>query len=181
MRGFFGNYRPCPACGRKYAKGDLKARQAVYDCGGCGFQFWQNSKPAVGLIIPRTSDPGSVLITRRAIRPHLGKLDVVGGFLGLHEDPEAGAVREAKEEIGRKVAIRRLFHVDRERYAYRGAAYSVLVMYYVTAPIAEAPKTTDASEIKECFFIKAADAVRSRDMAFGSDKRALRRYMKEAL
>lgn len=178
MNAFFKNFTFCPACGNKYGKNDLNIRQTVLTCNGCAFQFWQNSKPAVGLLIPKKGDPSQLLITRRAIGPHIGKLDVVGGFMGFGEEPTRAAAREAREELGRPVKIGHLFHIDRERYVYRGTPYSVLVLYYLAAPLAKAPATTDAAEIRDCFFIKASTAARSKDMAFGSDRRAISKYLK---
>jgi 8-oxo-dGTP diphosphatase len=42
----------------------------------------------------------NVLLVQRAIKPYLGWWDIPGGFLEYHEEAEAGALRELREETG---------------------------------------------------------------------------------
>jgi ADP-ribose pyrophosphatase YjhB (NUDIX family) len=90
-------YRFCPRCG-----GALQSRIDVDGsvtpaCSCCGFVFYRNSKLAVGALVKRD---GQVLLARRAIEPATGMWDIPGGFLQHGEHPEAGVVRELREESG---------------------------------------------------------------------------------
>jgi ADP-ribose pyrophosphatase YjhB (NUDIX family) len=58
---------------------------------------FQNSKPCIGVII---LDKDRLLLVRRAIEPFKDYWDIPGGFLEVGEHPEAGAVREVREETG---------------------------------------------------------------------------------
>ena len=69
----------------------------------CGFVFWQNSKPCASVVI--MDNKGLVLMTVRAHEPDKGKWDLPGGFLLEGEHPDAGAKREAKEELGVDIEI----------------------------------------------------------------------------
>jgi 8-oxo-dGTP diphosphatase len=86
-------------------------------CLSCGFEFWQNSKPAVGALIVRTiHGRPSVLLTRRGIEPHKGAWDCPGGYLENGEHPEAGLARELREELGATIARPRLLNAAIDEY-----------------------------------------------------------------
>jgi len=93
------NYLFCPYCGAKYDNPD----QTHPTCQICGKTFWQNSKPTASTLI--VNDQNQILLGKRAGEPEKGNWDVIGGFLELGEDPQVGAIREAKEETGYDVEI----------------------------------------------------------------------------
>jgi len=69
---------------------------------------------------------GSVVLIRRGREPHKGKWALPGGFVHYGEKVEDAAVREAREETGLEVKLRKLVGVysDPERDP-RGHAVSV--------------------------------------------------------
>jgi mutator protein MutT len=99
--------RFCAPCGQPTAPfhehGHARAR-----CGACGWIDYANPKPAVGAVLVRD---GKVLLSRRAREPHAGLWDLPGGFLESGEHPEAGIVRELREETGLAARVVSLVHV----------------------------------------------------------------------
>ena len=59
---------------------------------------------------------GKVLLARRAIDPHKGKFDTIGGFVDLSETLEAGALRETKEETGLAIQLLELLGNHPDEY-----------------------------------------------------------------
>ncbi len=66
-----------------------------YVCGDCGHIYYSNPKIVVGSVV---AHDGKILLCRRAIEPRRGFWTLPAGFLEEHETPEAGAIREAREE-----------------------------------------------------------------------------------
>ncbi len=65
-------------------------------CEGCGFVHYVNPKLVANVLPERR---GRVLLLRRGIEPSYGKWAFPGGYLELGESAEAGAEREAMEEV----------------------------------------------------------------------------------
>jgi len=72
---------------------------------GHGWQVWQNPLPTVDIIIETAS--GIVLIKRKNPPPGWA---LPGGFVDYGESLEQAAIREAREETGLTVKLRRQFH-----------------------------------------------------------------------
>jgi len=112
--------RFCPRCGglleTVVRPGDSRPRQV---CTACGRVHYRNAKPCAGALVVRD---GRVLLVKRAIQPFLGCWDIPGGFLEADELPQAGAMREVREETGLEVHLTGLlgFYVDRYSYGDEG-------------------------------------------------------------
>jgi ADP-ribose pyrophosphatase YjhB (NUDIX family) len=134
-----GPYPYCPYC-----RADLETRRVPADggperrvCVVCGFVQWGNSKPtAAGIVV---DEHGRLLLARRNIEPFRGWWDVPGGFLEAGEHPEAGVVRELREETGLEVIVERLIGVYMDTYGdpksaasagFGGAGEHTLNFYY---------------------------------------------------
>lgn len=89
-------YSFCPKCGRRLSLRLIDQHERLV-CSGCGFIFYQNSKPCVGVLVV---EDNRLLLVQRAIEPFKGYWDIPGGFLEAGEHPEAGAIRELQEETG---------------------------------------------------------------------------------
>jgi len=74
----------------------------------CGFIQYQNPKIVVGSVV-RTGD--GILLCRRAIPPRVGFWTLPAGYLELGETPEAGAAREAAEEVNAEIEIGELLAI----------------------------------------------------------------------
>ena len=87
----------CSYCGTQFAEPLLYPRT----CRGCGAQIWANPLP-VTVVLAQIIDGErtGLLVVRRAIRPQIAKLALVGGFLEAHETWQQGGAREVREEAG---------------------------------------------------------------------------------
>ncbi len=108
--------RFCPACGGELALRQLatheRARQV---CTRCERVHYCNAKPCSEVLVVRDR---RVLLVRRAIEPGKGKWDIPGGFLEAAEHPEAGALRELREETGLAITITGLLGIYLDGYFY---------------------------------------------------------------
>jgi mutator protein MutT len=88
----------CPKCGSSPIDSypDLSLK-----CRSCGFHFYVNSAAAVAALV--VNPEGKLLLTRRAVEPDYGKLDLPGGFIDPGESAEDAVKRELWEELGMKV------------------------------------------------------------------------------
>jgi NAD+ diphosphatase len=168
-------YSYCPVCGAPLDRPAVEARVVrLHACNSCGFEFWQNSKPAVGALVVRTAGGvPRVLLTRRAIDPYKGQWDLPGGYLNNGEHPEDGLRREILEELGTTVLDPRFFSLGIDEYPREDVAEEarfVMGLYYrcdVPAGAALVP----ADDVAEAAWFPLA-ALPS-EIAFASNRRAL--------
>lgn len=108
-------FKFCPRCG----SADFAASgPRSLKCTRCGFQLYINSATAVACLI--FNSKGQLLVTRRAIDPDAGKLDLPGGFVDPLETAEAAVHRELMEELGMKVSRLRYITSAFNQYHYSG-------------------------------------------------------------
>ncbi len=107
-------YRYCPVCGREFDRWNNQ----LLICKGCGYHFYQTSKPTAGAVIVGDREDGRkiVLLTRRGIEPFKGYWDIPGGFLKNGEDPVEGLRREIREELGTELLDAELFFSVTDSY-----------------------------------------------------------------
>ncbi len=111
----------CPRCGSAHFPA-MNSRS--FKCNDCSFNLYVNSSGAVAVLL--FNEKGELLFTRRAIEPHLGKLDLPGGFIDPMETAEQAAIREIQEELGIKIrSLKYLFSFPNE-YIFSG--YSVFTI-----------------------------------------------------
>ena len=115
-------------------------------CPECGYIAFRNAKPAAGLLIERD---GKLLLVRRERAPYKGRWDIPGGFLEADEAPDKGAIREAREETGLRVALDELIGVYHDK---SGDDYTFNV-YYKAHPIGGRENPGDVSNQLKCFDI----------------------------
>ena len=90
-------YKFCPRCAKplETSEYDGTTRQRCPDK-ACGFVWWNNPVPVVAAIIEHE---GRVLLARNKLWPEKF-FGLVTGFLEKNETPEAGVLREVREEVG---------------------------------------------------------------------------------
>jgi 8-oxo-dGTP diphosphatase len=160
--------------------GDDAAVRDLYTCTGCGFEFWQNSKPAAAAVVVRLiSGTPHLLLTRRGTDPHKGMWDMPGGYLKNGEPPEVGLAREIREELGTTVSNLRLFMTGIEEYPREDVAEEarfVLSLHYRCDIPADAVLRPDDDVAEARWF--PLDAL-PRDIAWGCDRRAIGALLRE--
>jgi ADP-ribose pyrophosphatase YjhB (NUDIX family) len=182
MQHYFESFRFCPRCGKEYRTDEFTRPATMFRCGGCAFEFYQNTKPAIGVIIPDGGDPARLLFTCRNLEPGKGKLDFPGGFINYHEDPVQSCLREIREELKIEATIQRLFHVNLLAYPYQGSLQSVMTLFYLAAPVAVEPGVIGDEENSECRFHGVLEIMEHPEyLAFPSDREAVEKYTREIL
>lgn len=122
-----GTFRFCPRCGSGLALRSVDGEERPrLVCTRCGFVLYQNSKPCAGALVVQE---GRVLLARRAGEPFKGQWDIPGGFLENGEHPEAGVVRELREETGLEVRPTDLLGIYID--TYRSDDEYTLNVYYL--------------------------------------------------
>lgn len=111
----------CPRCG---SANFSATGSRSFKCGDCSFNYYVNSAAAVAVLL--FNEKGELLFTRRAIEPHLGKLDLPGGFIDPGETGEQAAIREIKEELGIEIHSLRYLCSFPNEYIFSG--YSVFTL-----------------------------------------------------
>lgn len=111
----------CPRCGSAHFQ---STGSRSFKCDDCSFHYFVNSSAAVAVLL--FNDKGELLFTRRAIEPHLGKLDLPGGFIDPMETAEQAAIREIQEELGIRIHSLQYFCSYPNEYIFSG--YSVYTL-----------------------------------------------------
>jgi ADP-ribose pyrophosphatase YjhB (NUDIX family) len=136
-------YSFCPKCGNRLAVQLIDGHERLV-CSGCGFVFYQNSKPCVGALVV---DQDRLLLIKRAIAPFKGDWDIPGGFLEPDEHPETGAVREVFEETGLHIQLGELLGIFMDVYETTGDP-TLNIFYTATVAGGEARAGSDAMHIQ---------------------------------
>jgi len=172
------SYAFCPVCGSPL---DHPAAGAAHvnllTCTSCKFEFWQNSKPAVGAIIVRTvEEKPYLLLCTRGINPHKGMWDLPGGYLNNGEHPEEGLRREIHEELGTTLGRQRFLTVEMDEYPRDDVAEEarfVLGLYYVCQIKADA-RLTPMDDVQAVEWFPLDDLPDG--IAFAANRRAIQIY-----
>lgn len=137
--------RYCPACGGPLQKRHLQPDEPARDvCTRCGRIHFRNAKPTASALVVRD---GRVLLVQRAIEPARGAWDIPGGFLEVDEHPEAGTVRELREETGLAITIIGLLGIYLDRYGSAGDADTTLNIVYLAMAQGDPRAADDAATI----------------------------------
>ncbi len=105
----------CPRCGS--AQFPATSHRS-FKCRDCSFNYFVNSSAAVAVLL--FNEKGEILLTRRAVEPHLGKLDLPGGFIDPGESGEEAAIREVQEELGIQIHSLQYFGSFPNEYVFSG-------------------------------------------------------------
>jgi ADP-ribose pyrophosphatase YjhB (NUDIX family) len=155
--------RHCPHCGGIV----VPAAESTGACRRCGREVYANSRPAAGVFVVRGD---RVLLVRRGAAPGEGKWDIPGGFLLEGEAPEAGAVREIREELGWELDPRELRLVLTSINPAPGGAV-LDILFEAEAPAAEPRAGSDVAAFGWYPLHGLPE-----ELAFDSSRRALERW-----
>ncbi|OGY22268.1 MAG: hypothetical protein A2126_03490 [Candidatus Woykebacteria bacterium GWB1_45_5] len=106
-------FKFCPKCGGSLVKKSFH-RHIRLVCGRCGFIFYQNPKPTVGVFIVKDK---KVLLAKRGIEPFKDWWDSIGGFIEAGESSQETATRETKEETGLDIKLIEILGTGKDVYA----------------------------------------------------------------
>ena len=115
-------------------------------CGGCKREIYVHSKPCAETVIIQD---GHVLLVRRNIDPFRGYWDIPGGFLEEAELPDAGAIREAREETNLEVDLLGMVGMSLDNYPGEEKLV-VLTISYLAEPLGNPKAGHEAEEV--CYF-----------------------------
>ncbi len=120
-------FKYCPRCGTSYDPAFVSDNRL--DCKKCGFVFYQSPKATAAAII--LDENRRILLTRRAVDPAKGKLDLPGGFINWGESPRDAIIREIDEELKITFLPRNIFDVVHTWYEYEGVRYSLANIFFI--------------------------------------------------
>ena len=117
----------CPRCGcNNFITNDYGRS---FNCEECRFNFYLNSSGAVACLIFNAE--GRLLLTRRAIEPSKGMLDLPGGFIEPMESAETAVIREINEELGIRVTNTDYLASFPNEYIYSGFSVFTIDMAFI--------------------------------------------------
>ncbi len=144
------SYYPNPRFGHQFCRfcgGSTKALNPVgthMRCTDCDRDLYVNSKPCAETVIIRD---GRALLLRRTIEPYHGYWDIPGGYLEEGELPEAGAIREAREEANLDVELKGLIGMTLDDYPGQ-EKLTVLTVSYLAEPLGEPRPGDETGEVR---------------------------------
>jgi mutator protein MutT len=116
----------CPRCG---SPNFPATGSRSFKCADCSFNYYANSSAAVAVLLFNAE--GKLLLTRRAVEPHIGKLDLPGGFIDPMETAEEAAIREIQEELGISVHSLKYFCSFPNEYVFSGFSVYTLDLAFI--------------------------------------------------
>ncbi len=116
----------CPKCGGAEF---LYKSDNSFLCENCNFHLYVNASAAVAALI--VNDKGELLLTRRAVEPQKGMLDLPGGFVDVMETAEQALCREIKEELDLEVTELSYFMSYPNEYVFGGLSVFTLDLAYI--------------------------------------------------
>lgn len=157
----------CTSCGGKV----FKESNTKYTCEVCTLSHYINPKGAIGVFIITESD--KLVMAVRAIDPHKGKLDCLGGFLDVGESFEQALYREVEEESGiKKDQLKEVTYLTSvyDDYPWGDIVVPVTSVYFVAKlkPGASPTPSDDVADIK----IMSTSEISAEDFAWDGMRQA---------
>lgn len=122
----------CGYCGHRFAEDQPWPRR----CRRCRRESFLNPMPVVLLLLPvqrRNQTTGlGLLVIRRNMAPHIGRLALPGGYIEFHETWQAAATRELYEEAGIRISESTV-----REFRVRSAEGGMLLIFGQASPIHE--------------------------------------------
>ena len=128
----------CGYCGHRFVEGQPWPRR----CRRCRRDSYLNPMPVVLLLLPvqrrqPSNGPANgqghgLLLIRRNIAPHVGRLALPGGYIEIHETWQAAAARELWEEAGIRISDSTV-----REFRVRSAESGLILIFGQASPIHE--------------------------------------------
>lgn len=134
----------CPKCGFKTSPSEVEGK--IRDvCDSCGMILYQQWKVSAGV---RVAIKNKILLVQRGHEPWKGKWHMPAGYVEVDETPIQAAEREALEETGYNVQVKKLVDCYQDIEDPRG---NVIVLLY-DAEILDGKPVTSAETASIGFF-----------------------------
>ena len=166
------HFKYCPRCA---AKGAFNVKNFSFKCHSCDFQFFLNSAAAVTALIFNEKD--ELLLTRRAVEPEFGKLDLPGGFVDPMESAEHALLREIKEELDLEPEQISFFGSFPNEYLFSGTSVFTVDLVF-NCVVSDFSSLTCRDDIMGLEFIKPTE-IDLKEIPFQSVKNILKRIQNE--
>jgi ADP-ribose pyrophosphatase YjhB (NUDIX family) len=130
----------CSYCGSAFEADQPWPRR----CAACGNTSYMNPTPVAVVLLPVD---GGLLMVRRSIPPHVGKLALPGGYINLGETWQEAGARELLEETGISIDPQELRDVR-----VLSAPEGMVLIFCLARPrsLAELPSFQLTAEVSEC-------------------------------
>jgi 8-oxo-dGTP diphosphatase len=161
--------RFCPRCATELKDSSVRG-DARLTCPGCSYIFYMS--PACVTCVLVELD-GRILFVLRKFEPGKGKWCLPAGFVEVGEQPDASAVREAKEETGLDVEITGVYDTWATDEDPRTPVISIAFTARITG--GELAAGDDAEEARFFDMENLPDQI-----AFEDHERIVRRYIEES-
>lgn len=158
----------CQYCGNRLIDKHIEGRVRRY-CHTCGEPVYENPIAATCVVVADSQD--RIWLVKRSVEPKVGCWCLPGGFMELDETPEAGALRELKEETNLTGKLEMLLGISINPSAAYG---SVLVAGYLVRDYSGEPLAGDDASEVACF---PPDNLP--EIAFSSHNRFIRLFLAE--
>lgn len=126
----------CPYCATEVEHREIAQRRRPF-CQSCATAFFEDPKLAVAVVIEQEEQ---IALQRRTIDPGSGLWTFPSGFVDRGEPIEVAAVREAWEEVGLQVELKRLLGV------YSSPGETVVLSVFVAIPQAGRLQSLDEND-----------------------------------
>jgi ADP-ribose pyrophosphatase YjhB (NUDIX family) len=154
----------CLHCGAPLAR-LLRFGRMRKSCPECGFVLFVDAASAAAVVIV---EGRRVLLVRRAIEPGRGRWGFPAGFQDYGESLEMTAIREAAEETGLTVELRRLLTVTLSR---EHPTRLVNLTVYLAVAVAGELRAADDADAAEYFSVDDVPV----ELAFANNREILQR------
>lgn len=163
---FLDTFHYCPRCGSaRFEVNDARSKR----CADCGFVYYHNAAcSTVAVVFNRR---GELLVTRRAMQPARGTLDLPGGFVEPNESATEGVVREVKEETGADARVQRFLFSLPNTYEYAGFTVHTTDLFFACV-ISDETVVFGADDAAEAFWLPPSQ-VRPADFGLASIRRGV--------
>jgi len=159
-------YTYCSFCGSRFPD-DLAWPRT---CPICHNTTYRNPLPVAVMLVPVD---GGLLLIRRAVAPHVGKLALPGGYINIGESWQAAGAREVLEEIGLSLDPAAI-----QEFRVCSAADGTVLIFGIAQPVDRRALLSflPTPEASECVVIEAVT-----ELAFPLHTEVVRTYFQQAI
>ncbi len=163
-------FRFCPRCGSpEFHENDVRSKR----CAACGFTYYHNAAASTVAVI--FNKRGELLVTRRALEPAKGMLDLPGGFVDPGEDVVEGCLREVREETGAEGVVEDFLFSLPNTYLYSGFEVHTADLFF-RCTLQDETALAAHDDASELFWLAPKD-IRPEDFGLDSIRKGIEKIL----